>query len=81
MAVTSVVFAILLLGAGCVNREANTTPPQDDIIYGTSWTQEEQQQWEKECTALGGEFDECGSSCKDGGICVQVCAARCEFKE
>lgn len=34
----------------------------------------------KDCRLRKGHFNECGSPCAEGELCVQVCAYTCEFR-
>lgn len=34
----------------------------------------------EDCRIRGGAFNECGSPCADGAICIKMCAFTCEFR-
>ena len=36
---------------------------------------------QNDCRIRGGRFNECGSLCRDGEICIKVCALTCELKK
>lgn len=68
------------------SEKDNTVPEKEDIIYFGNplfegWDEERMR---VHCRESGGRFNPCGSACPDpplpnAGICIEVCAARCEF--
>lgn len=68
------------------SEKSNNRLTKQDIIYFSNplfegWGEE---QMRIHCIELGGTFNPCGSACPDpplpnAGICIEVCAPRCEF--
>lgn len=84
------VAVFILTGASCsgsvstnnnvsvgVNVNVNIAP--EDIIYGTNMDPAFVEQSRQDCTDKGGTFNECGSACKTGEMCIAACALRCDF--
>lgn len=69
-------------GAGQTNANAASninTATQQDIIYGTNMEPAFVEQSRQDCQQRGGTFDQCGSACNEGEMCIAACALRCDF--
>lgn len=61
------------------NTSSAANRTQEDIIYGTNMDPAVVEESRTDCQQRGGTFDECGSACSEGEICITVCALRCDF--
>jgi hypothetical protein len=84
-AVGIVVVLVATLGATCT--ASNTTNgtvtvnvnAAEDIIYGTNMDPAVVEASRSDCQERGGTFNECGSACTPGQMCIAACALRCDF--
>ena len=88
MRIAILIFILLVAIAGGVllySRIANGpgAPIQQEfekkIIY-TSDQGVDVEELRQDCSLRGGEFNECGSPCAEGEVCIQVCAFTCQLK-
>jgi len=76
------VLLTLIISAGIYAWQKNPRGPKETIKYTgnpaySGWTEE---QVKNDCSAKGGNFNPCASSCEDpSGPCIQLCIQECTF--